>query len=247
MECGRERQVTERALAQQSQQDFLRRRQLLHHAAWIGRAARQLAQCEFQQQGDCDARQPHDQKCRAPAVVVADPAAEHQPEEGADVAAHLEDRQRRRATAGIEVIADQRVRRGVAPCLADCDADPCDHHVHKGLRHARQSREHAPREQRNRNDVDAVVSVCETRERHAHYRVEQCERRAGEQTHVPVEDAELGADRLDQHRGQLPVHEADRVDAAQQPGDVVPIGVGDADGGLQEFRPPATFWLLRGA
>ena len=60
---------------------------------------------------------------------------------------------------------------------------------------------------------------------------------------VPILEREFLADRLDQHRDQLAIHEADGIDAAQEPGDVVPIGVGDADGGLHD-SPAPVFSLL---
>ena len=137
--------------------------------------------------------------------------------------ARVVDRDRGGALLRREVVGDERVRGRAARRLADADADARERQVQVGLRRARERGHRAPHREADRDQVAAHAVVGPARDRDAGDGVEDREREPGEETHLGVRRAELGLDRVDQDRQDLPIDEVEDVDDEQDEEDVIGV------------------------
>ena len=114
-----------------------------------------------------------------------DETAEAAGQRAADRDAHGEDAERVGPALRLEVVADDRVGGRRAARFTDGDADARDQQEHEAGGKAAQRGHQRPDRDAQRHDGDAVEPVGRHRDRNAHQRVEQRERRT-------VEEAVLG-------------------------------------------------------
>ena len=174
--------------------------------------------------------QPHRHERHAPAVVLADPAAEQRAERAADRNAERVHRERGRAARGREHVGDQRVRGRAAAGLAHAHADARRDELSEAGREARQRGHPAPHEHGQRDDRASRSGVGPARDRNARERVEERERDPGEEAERRVGERDLLADVLGEDREDLPVHEVEHVHDQQEPERVAAVVVGQQPG-----------------
>ncbi|MND90979.1 hypothetical protein D3C80_830840 [compost metagenome] len=105
-----------------------------------------------------------------------------------------------------EHVAEHRVGRGRQGCLADTDANAGEEHVQEVLAHAAGSRRQAPEHHADGDDLRPGEAIRQVGDGHAHERVEQRKGQPVQQAELSVADLQIGFDRLDHQRQDLPIH-----------------------------------------
>jgi hypothetical protein len=108
------------------------------------------------------------------------------------------------APLGREVVGDHGMRGRTAPGLADADTDPAGEEQREARRRTAEHRHQTPEREARREHRLARRAIGDACDRAAGRRVEEPERRAGQEAELPVGEPELCLDRLEQDREDLP-------------------------------------------